>query len=170
MSNNLRTVNWSLNLPTCRAFVIWLVKGLLLFSCSVASDSLWPYGLQHARLLCPSLFPGVCSNFCPLSRWCYLTISSSVAPFSSCPPSFLTSGGQSTGASASASVLRWIFRADFLTVQGTFESSPAPQFKSITSSVLSLLYGQALTSVHDYWKNGCFDYMDLCWKSDVSAF
>ena len=89
----------------CRAFVIWLVKGLLLFSCSVVSDSLWPYGLQHTRLLCPSLFPGVCSNFCLLSQWCYLTVSSYVAPFSSCPPSFLTSGGQSIGASASASVL-----------------------------------------------------------------
>ena len=104
MSNNLRTVNWSLNLQMCRAFMIWLVKGLLLlFSCSVVSDSLWPYGLQHTRLPCPSLFPGVFSNFCPLSWWCYLTISSSVAPFSSCPPS--TSGGQSIGASASASVL-----------------------------------------------------------------
>ena len=42
------------------------------------------------------------------------------------------------------------------------ESSPAPQFKSINSSVLSLLYGPALTSIHDHWKNHSFDYMDLC--------
>ena len=47
---------------------------LLLFSHSVVSDSLQPYGLQHARLLCPSLSPGVCSNSCPLSQWCQPTI------------------------------------------------------------------------------------------------
>ena len=40
---------------------------------------LWAHGLQHARLPCPSLFPRVCSDSCPLSHWCYLTISSSVA-------------------------------------------------------------------------------------------
>ena len=62
------------------------------------------------------LSPGACSNSCPLSPWCNLTISSSVAHFSSCPQSFPTSGsfpmswlftpgGQSIGASASASVL-----------------------------------------------------------------
>ena len=48
------------------------------------------------------------------------------------------------------------------------ESSPAPQFKSTKSSVLSLLYGPTLTSVHDYWKNHSFDYMNLCWQSDNS--
>ena len=55
------------------------------------SDSLQPHGLQHARLLCLSLSPGVCSNSCPLSPWCYPTISSSVIPFS-CPQSFPASG------------------------------------------------------------------------------
>ena len=49
------------------------------------------------------------------------------------------------------------------------ESSPTPQFKSISSSVLSLLYGPTLTSVHDCWKKHSF-YMDLCWQSDISAF
>ena len=44
------------------------------------SDSFWPRGLQHTRLPCLSLAPGVCSNSCPLSRWCHPTISSSVAP------------------------------------------------------------------------------------------
>ena len=79
-------------------------------------DSLWPQGLQHARLPCPSLSPGVCSNSCPLSWWCHPEISSSVTHFSSCPQSFpasgsfpvsrlFTSGAQSVGASASASVL-----------------------------------------------------------------
>ena len=88
----------------------------LLSSRSVVSDSSWPHGLQHTRLPYPSLSPRVCSNSCPLSWWCHPTISSSVTPFSSCPQSFpvpgscpvsrlFTSGGQSSGASASASVL-----------------------------------------------------------------
>ena len=50
---------------------------------------------------------------------------------------------------------------DLLAVQGTLESSPTPQFKSINSSVLSFLYGPTFTSIHDYWKNHSFDYMDL---------
>ena len=53
----------------------------LLFSRSVVSDSLRSRGLQHARLLCPSPTPRACSNSCPSSRWCHLTISSSVVPF-----------------------------------------------------------------------------------------
>ena len=59
---------------------------------------------------------------------------------------------------------------DLIDGQGTLESSPAPHFKSIGSSVLSLLYGLNLTSIHDSWKNHSFDYMHLCWQSDVSAF
>ena len=66
------------------------------------------------------------------------------------------------------------FRTDWfdrLTVQRTLQvSSPAPQLESISPKVLSLLYCPALISVHDYWKNHSFDYMDLCWQSDVSAF
>ena len=61
---------------------------LLVFSQSVVSDSLQPHGLQHARLPCPSLSPGVCSNSWSLSRWCHPTTSSFVSPFSSCPQSF----------------------------------------------------------------------------------
>ena len=83
---------------------------------SVMASSLRPHGLQHARLPCPSPTPGACSNSCPLNRWCHPTISSSVVPFSSCLQSFpasgsfpvsqfFASGGQSIGASASASVL-----------------------------------------------------------------
>ena len=74
------------------------------------------HGMQHPRLPCPSLSPKVCSNSCPLSRQCHPTISSSVAPFSSCLQSFpasgsfpmtwlFTSGGQTIGASVSVSVL-----------------------------------------------------------------
>ena len=54
---------------------------LLLFSCSVMPDLLWPHELQHARLPCPSPSPRACSNSCPLSRWCHPTILSSVIPF-----------------------------------------------------------------------------------------
>ena len=86
------------------------------FSWSVMSNSLWPHGLQHARLPCPSPNPGACSNSCPLSQWYYPIISSSIIPFSSCLQSFpawwyfpvsqlFASGGQSIGASASASVI-----------------------------------------------------------------
>ena len=86
------------------------------FSCSVVSDSLWPHEPQHARPPCPSPAPGVYPNSCPSCRWCHPTISFSVVPFSSCPQSFsasgsfpmsqlFTSGGQSTGVSASTSVL-----------------------------------------------------------------
>ena len=53
---------------------------------------LWPHGLQHARLPCPSPTPRACSNSCPSSRWCHPTISSSVVPFSPCPQSFPASG------------------------------------------------------------------------------
>ena len=64
------------------------------------------------------------------------------------------------------------FRIDWfdLAVQGTLKSSPAPQFKSINSSVHNLLYGPSLTSVHDHWKNHSFNYMDLCRQSNVSTF
>ena len=56
------------------------------------SDSLWPHGLQHPSLPCPSAAPRVCSNSCPLSQWCHPTIPSSVVPFSSCLQSFPASG------------------------------------------------------------------------------
>ena len=67
-------------------------KGSVQFSCSVISNSLWPHGPQHARPPYPSPTPRVYSNSRPLSRWCHLTISSSVIPFSSCPQSFPASG------------------------------------------------------------------------------
>ena len=62
------------------------------FSRSVVSDSLWPHGLQHARLLCLSPTPRVYSNSRPLSWWCHPTISSYVIPFSSRLQSFPASG------------------------------------------------------------------------------
>ena len=68
------------------------IEALLLFSCSVVSDSLWPHGLQHASLPYPLPFPGACSNSCPLSWWCHPNILSSVIPFSSYPQCFPATG------------------------------------------------------------------------------
>ena len=160
--------------------------------CSVTQSclTLQSHGLQHARLLCPSLSPGVCSNSCPLSWWCHPTVSFSATLFF-CAQSFpalrsfplsrlFISGDRSIGASASASTLP-------VNIQGCFslgllvcspcspkdsqESSPEPQFIwSINSSVLSLLYGSTRTCVSDYWKNCSFDYTGLCQQSDISAF
>ena len=61
-------------------------------------------------------------------------------------------------------------RFDLLAVQGTLKSLFQNQFKSISSSVLRLLHGPTLTSIHDYWINHSFDYTNFCWQSDVSAF
>ena len=154
------------------------------------SISLWPHGWQHARLRCsslspqsflrlmstesalpsshlilrrpllllPSIFPSirVFPNELILHiRWPkYWSFSFSISPFNEC--------------------LGLIsFRIDWfylLAVQGTFRSSLAPQFESSNSSALNLLYGPALTSVHDYWKNYSLDCLDLCWQNDVSTF
>ena len=142
------------------------------FSCSVVSDSLWPHGLQHVRLPCPSPTPRACSNSCPSSRWCHPTISSSIVPFSSCLQSFpasgsfpvnqfFTLGGQNIGVSASASVLPMNIQDWFpLGLTGnprnSQESSPT-WFKNISSLACSFLCSPALTSIHDCWKNHSFD-------------
>ena len=89
-----------------------------------------------------------------------------------------TSGGQSIEPEASASVLPMniqliSFRIDWfdlLAVQGTQESYPATQFEGINFSALSLFYCSGLTSIHNYWKNHSFDYMDLCRQNNISAF
>ena len=160
------------------------------FSYSVVSDSLRPHESQHARLPCPSPTPGVCSNSCPSSQWCHPTISSSVLPFSSCPQSLPVSGsfpmsqlfswgGQSTGVSASASVLPmntqdwsplgltcWIsLQSKGLSRVFSNTTVQKHQFFSAQFS-----YSPTLTSVHDYWKNHSLDQMDPCWQSNVSAF
>ena len=91
---------------------------------------------------------------------------------------FFVSGGQSIRASVSASVLPMSIQGwfplglfDLLAVQGTLKSIlQHHSSKVINSSVLSHLYGPALTSVHDYLKNHSCDCTDLCWQSDVSDF
>ena len=153
------------------------------FSHSAMSDSLWPHGPQDGRLPCPSPTPRSCSNWCPSSQWCHPTISFSVVPFSSCLQSFpgsgsfptnqcFSSGCQSIGASVSTSVLPMNIQGRYpLGLTGLVsccprdpqESSPALQFKSISSWVLSFLYGPTLTSIHDYWK----PEISLCQQSSV---
>ena len=132
----------------------------------------------------------ICSNSCQLSQWCYSIISSSVTLFPFCLQSFpesesflmswlFPSSGQSIGMSASASVLPMNIQDWFpLKLTGwspccprdSQESSPAPQLETINSWALSLFYSPGLTSIHDSWRNRSFDYTDLCWQSDVSAF
>ena len=102
------------------------------FSLSVMSNSLWPHGLQYTRLPCPSPTPGACSNSCLSNQWYLPTISSSLVPFSclqSFPASgsfplsqFFTSGDQSIGVSASASVrlLYWGWLFCILATFGSF--------------------------------------------------
>ena len=147
------------------------------FSCSVMIDFLKPHELQHVRPHCPSPAPRVYSNSCPFSQRCHPTILSSAIPFSSHLQSFpasgsfqisqfFESGGQSIGASASASVLLMNIQGWFplgwtgwisLQSKDSQESSPTPQFKSINFSALSFLYSPTFTSIHDYWKNNSLD-------------
>ena len=132
---------------------------------------------------------GVSSNSCSLSWWCYSTITSSAVPWS-CPQSFpvsgffpmsqlFTSGGQSTGASASASALP-MNTQDWLPLgltglislqsKGLSRVFSNTTVQKINSLVLSLLYGPTFTSVHDHWKNHRFEYIDPCWQSEISDF
>ena len=140
------------------------------------SDSLRPHELWHSRPPCLSQTPGVYPNPYPLSQWCHPAISSSVIRFS-CPKCFpasgsfpmsqlLASGGQSIGVSASTSVLPMNIQDWFplglpigssCSPRDSQESSPTPQFKSISSSALGFLYSPTLTSIHDYWKNHGLD-------------
>ena len=150
------------------------------FSHSVVSDSLWPYGLQHARLPCPSPAPRACSNSCPSSWWCHPTISSSIVPFSSrlqffpalwsIPVSqFFTSGSQSIGASASASVLPMNIQGWFplgfdwlvlLAVQGTLKS--LLQHHSSKASVLRCLAFFIVQLSHLYMTTGKTIALTIC--------
>ena len=155
------------------------------------SKSFQPHGLQHTRLPCPSLSLQVCSNSCPLSQGCYLTISPFATPFSFClqsslisgsfPMSLLfTSGDQNIGAqSASAIILPMNIQGWFpLGLTGLISLQSEGLWSVLSSTTgpkhqflaLRLLYGPTLTSVNDYWKNHSFDYTELCQQSDVPAF
>ena len=153
--------------------------------CSVSESC--PTVRPHARCLCPLLSPGFVQIHV---HWISDTIQHLIStPFFFCLQSFpasgsfpvsqfFTLGGQNIGASASASVLLREIQGWFIlglvcspcSPRDSQQSSPALQFESISSSVLSLLYGPSLTSMHDYWKNYNFDYMDFCPQTDVSVF
>ena len=150
----------------CQSFFFLFVRLSLLFSHSVISDSLWFHEVQHTRLPCPLLSPGVCSNSFPLSRWCHPTISS-------CHPHLLLPSifpSIKIFSSELALHIRWqkywsfsispsneysgliSFRIDSfdpLSVQGTFKSLlQHHSFENTNSLALCLLYGPTLTAIH----------------------
>ena len=152
---------------------IWTVLASVQFSHSVMSHSLWPHGLQHAKSPCPSPTPRVYSNSSPLSWWCHPTISSSVIPFSSRLQSFpawgsfqmsqlLASGSQSTGVSASASVLPMII-PDWFPLGWTgwisLQSKGLSRVFSNTTVQKHQFFSAQLSlwsNSHIYWKNHSF--------------
>ena len=138
----------------------------LFFSCLVVSDSLWPHGLQHARLPCPSPSPGVCSHSHPFSQWCHPTISSSVTPVPSCPQSLPASGSfpmsqlftfsfsisPSNDYSGSISFrMDWL---DLLAVWGILKSL-LQHYSSKTSILRALIFcfPEPLPSVLEFWQH-----------------
>ena len=150
-----------------------------LFSCSVLSNFLWTHGLKLSRLSCP-LSPRVCSNSCPLSWWCCLTISSSAAPFSFCVQSFpasksfpiaqfYASSGQSTVASVSVlSVNTQVWFPLGLTGLISLQSEGFSRvFSSTRVQKHQFFVTQASLWSHFHirtWllENHTFDNMDLC--------
>ena len=139
--------------------------------------TLWPHGLQHTRIPCPSPSPGVCSNSCPLSQWCHPTISSSLTPLSSCPQSFPASGSFPVNRvfSSESALCNQVAKVWELPVniQGWFPlgligliSLLFKGFSRVFSSttiwkhqfLVSLPYGPILTSIYDYWKNHSWPY------------
>ena len=116
------------------------------------SDSLQPHGLQHTRPLCPPLSHRICSDSCPLSQWCYLTMSSTFSLFSSCLQSFpasgsfpmsqfFASGGQSIGASASASVLS-------MNIQGWFPLGLTGSISFWSKWLSGVLFSTTIWQIH----------------------
>ena len=155
---------------------MFVKAGSVQFSHSVVSNSLQPHEPQHARPPCPSPTPGVYPNSCPLS-W-------HIQPFHPLSPLLLLPSifpSIRFFSNESALFIRWpkywsfsfnispsnehpgliSFRMEWLdllaTPRDSQESSPTPEFKSISSSALSFLYSPTLTSIHDHWKNHSLD-------------
>ena len=169
----------------CKEIVwyLWIVQ----LSLSIVSEYLWPHGLQHARHPCHHQLPEDCSKSSQSSWWCHLTISSLVTHFSSCLQSFpasgsfpvsqfFSSGGQSIGVWASASVLRvniqdwspW-----WLTGWISLQSNRLSKVFQHHSSNASILQHSAFFIVQlshpcmTTRKSHSFDEMDLCWQSNA---
>ena len=154
-----------------------MLYGSVQFSRSVLSDSFRPHGPQHARPPCPSPTPGsllklmsiklvMLSSHLILCRPLLLppSIFPSIRVFPNesvlrirWPKYWSFSFSISPSSEYSGQISFRVDWLDLLAVQGTLESSPTPQFKSINSSVLSFLYSPTLTSIHDYWKNHSFN-------------
>ena len=189
-------INWrkirDTQLESCElSFVVVQSVSSVQFSCSAVADFLRPHGPQHARPPCPSPTPRVYSNSSSLSRWCHPTISSSVIPFFSCFKSFpasgsfqigqlFASGGQSTGVSASTSVLPKSTQdwsplgwpgLDLLAVQGTLKS--LLQHHSSKALILRCSAFFIVQLSHPYKTTGkkhTLDETDICCQNNVSAF
>ena len=154
------------------------------------SDSLWPHGLQYARLPCSSVSPGVCSNSCPLNQWCcpnHLILCPPLLLLPSIFPSIrvfsmsglFQSGGHSIRASPLASVLPMNIQVWF-SLELTHLISL--QFKGLSRVLFSTtvqkhqFFGTQTSLwsnshiIHDCWKNHSFDCTDLCRQSNASAF
>ena len=158
----------------------------MLFSHSVVSGSSGPHGLQHTRPPCPSPSPGAYSNSCPLNWWCHPTISSSVFPFCSClhlsqhqgfsNESVLRISCQSIGASVSASVLTMSIQ-DWFPLGWTGLISLQSKGLSRVFSNTTVEKHQSFSAQPSLWssshistsllENHIFDYIDLCWQSNV---
>ena len=157
MMGRLRTEFWLTwkfihNLWSLLILLLQTFSNLLLLSHSFMSDSLQPHELQHVRLPCPSLSPGVCTNSCPLNRWCHPTISSSVFPFSSYFQSFpalgsflmswvFASGGWSIAASA------WVHP---MNIQGWFPLGLTGLI-SLLSKGLSRVFSNTTVQKHQFF-------------------
>ena len=159
-----------------------MYHALLLFSCPGMSNSLWPHGLQHARLPCPSSSPEVCPSSCPLHWWCHPALSSSDALFSSCPQScpvswtfpvsqLFASDDQDTGASAFASVLK-------MSIQGWFHLRLTGLI-SFLSKGLSGVFSSTTVWRYQFFCHSAFFTVQLSqynilfpkklWKEEVSS-
>ena len=153
--------------------MVHIYNGILLLSRSVMSDSLWPHGLRHTRLPCPSPSPRACLNSGPLSRWFHSPILSSGIPFSSGPQSFpasrsflmswlFTSGGQSTGASASVLPMN---------IQGWFPLGLIGLI-SLQSKGLSRVFSSTTDQRHQYYsaiKKKAFQSVLMRWVNVESV-
>ena len=123
------------------------------FSCSVVCDSLWPHRLQHAKLLCPSLTPGVYSNSCPSSRWCHTITSSSVILFSSRLQSFPASGSFQM---YQFFIIRWPKYWSF-----SFSISPSTEYSGLISFRMNWL---DLLAVQGTLKSLLQHHISKAWK------
>ena len=155
------------------------------------SSSLWPHGLKHARLPCPSPISQRLLKLMSIESMMPSNHLFSIVPFSSCLQSFpasgsfpmsrlFASGGQSIAASASTSAsvlpmnIQGWFPLDLIHLISLQSKGLSRVFSNATVQrhqffSISIFYCPAITSIHDYWKNHNLDYMNLCRQSNVSA-